>query len=160
MVALRPLIYGEGPNALDLGQADALDVLADCSPVRMAALAEALRVDASTATRAVNRLVERGLALRQRSHEDARVLQVALTEPGRRVHRELLRRRRATMKAILTGFSDSERAVLADLLERLVGGVDDMIDGVDRSVARGSRLRPDPGPSGIVTGHVDAHLAR
>ncbi len=128
MVALRPLIYGDGEDALDLGQAEALDILAGCGPTRMTAVADALRVDASTATRTVDRLVERGLVLRQRSHEDARVLQVALTGAGHRVHQELLRRRRATMEAILRRFSDRERTLLADLLERLVGGVDDVVD--------------------------------
>lgn len=124
MAALRPLIYGDTPDALDLGQADALDVLAGCGPTRMSSLADALRVDASTATRAVDRLVARGLVLRQRSDGDARVLQVALAEPGRKVHHELLRRRRSTMEAILCDFSSPERASLAELLERLVEGVD------------------------------------
>jgi DNA-binding MarR family transcriptional regulator len=139
MAALRPLIYGDGPDALDLGQADALDVLAGCGPAPMSALAEALRVDASSATRAVDRLVERGLASRRRSDDDARVQRVALTASGRRVHAELLGRRRATMEAILAPFSDDERAVLAELLERLVAGV-------DRVVAAGTA--PTPGPPG------------
>ncbi|CAN5688579.1 hypothetical protein BH20ACT1_BH20ACT1_08810 [soil metagenome] len=124
MVGLRSAIYGDGPDALDLGQADALDVLAGCSPARMSALADALRFDASTATRAVDRLVDRGLALRQRAEDDARVQRVALTPAGRRAHSELLQRRRAAMEAILADFSDADRSSLADLLERLVQGVD------------------------------------
>jgi hypothetical protein len=56
----------------------------------MSSLAEALRVDASTATRSVDRLD----------------------------------RRRATMEAILAPFSADERTVLAELLERLIAGVD------------------------------------
>src|SRR3954451_25371811 len=56
--ALRPLLFGTGPDALELGQVGTLDLLALHGPVRMRDLAEALRVDASTATRAVARLVD------------------------------------------------------------------------------------------------------
>ena len=62
MQAFRPMVYGEGDEALDLGQVDVLDLLVFHGSARMGELAEALRVDASTATRAVNRLVDAGLA--------------------------------------------------------------------------------------------------
>jgi DNA-binding MarR family transcriptional regulator len=142
MAALRPLIYGDGPDALDLGQADALDILAGCGPTPMSSLAEALRVDASTATRSVDRLVERGLAVRRRCDDDARVLRVALTASGLRAHEELLGRRRSTMEAILAPFSGDERAVLADLLERLVAGVD-RVAGADAAVTTPLSASPE-----------------
>ncbi len=59
----------------------------------------------------------------EEAEDDARVQQVALTPAGRRAHSELLQRRRAAMEAILADFSDADRSSLADLLERLVQGV-------------------------------------
>jgi DNA-binding MarR family transcriptional regulator len=94
----------------------------------MSHLAVALRVDPSTATRAVDRLVQRGLADRRREGDDGRVVEVSLTAAGRRHQQRLLERRRGMLHEVLDGFDERERATLADLLERLV-------DGVDRYVA-------------------------
>ncbi len=125
--ALRAHLYGEGPDALDLGQVDTLDLLAQVGSCRMGDLAGALRVDPSTATRAVDRLVAEGLAARRRSAADARVVEVALTPAGRCRHDALVRRRRETMAALLAGFDPEEQEQLADLLERLVAAVDDFV---------------------------------
>ena len=124
MQAFRPMVYGEGDDALDLGQVDALDLLVFHGSVRMGELAEALRVDASTATRAVNRLVDAGLAQRRRSDEDGRVMVVALTKRGGEVHRALMARRRDAIEGILAGFNGRDRQQLATLLERFVAGLD------------------------------------
>ena len=121
---LRAVLYGEGPEALDLGQVDALDLLALEGPLRMSELADHLRVEASTATRAVDRLVKDGLAVRERSADDARVVVVSVTPQGRRRHEALVERRRTAMDEILSAFEPSELPMLAELLERLVGAVD------------------------------------
>lgn len=128
MNTLRALLYGEGDDALDLGQIDGLDLLAQVGACRMTDLADVLRVDRSTATRAVDRLVESGLAERRRSAGDARVVEVVLTAEGRRRHDALVARRRDAMAHILAGFSGDERRTLADLLERLVAGVDRFVE--------------------------------
>lgn len=124
MGGLRTYLYGVGPDAVDLGQVDTLDLLAQEPCWRMRDLAAALRVDASTATRAVDRLVDAGLADRRRDADDARAVVVALTPAGRRRHEAVVERRRSAMDRILTGFDEGERAVLAELLERLIEGVD------------------------------------
>ncbi len=127
MQAFRPIVYGEGEDALDLGQVDALDLLVFHGPVRMGELAESLRVDASTATRAVNRLVDTGLAQRRRSDEDGRVMVVAITKRGNEVHRALTARRRNALEGILTDFSARDREQLAALLERFIIGLDQYV---------------------------------
>jgi DNA-binding MarR family transcriptional regulator len=121
---LRTYLYEEGGEALDLGQVDTLDLLAQAGSIRMSGLAEALRVEASSATRAVDRLVAAGLAERRRSPADARVVEATLTDAGRRRHEAVVARRREAMSRILAGFAPSEQEQLADLLERLVAGVD------------------------------------
>ncbi|HTN79599.1 MAG TPA: MarR family transcriptional regulator [Acidimicrobiales bacterium] len=124
MQAFRPMVYGDGDDALDLGQVDALDLLVFHGAVRMGELADALRVDASTATRAVNRLVDAGLAERTRSEDDGRVMVVVITKRGSEVHRALMARRRDAIEAILTDFNPRDRADLANLLERFIAGLD------------------------------------
>ena len=127
MQALRPLLYGDGPDALDLGQVDALDLLAERDGCRMNELAEALRVDASTATRAVDRLVGDGLAARTAASDDRRAVVVSLTPAGVARHRELYERRRRVVERIVAEFDEAELAQLADLLERLVAAVDRVV---------------------------------
>ena len=110
MQAFRPMVYGEGDEALDLGQVDALDLLVFHGSARMGELAEALRVDASTATRAVNRLVDAGLAQRRRSDDDGRVMVVAITKRGTEVHPALMARRRDAIEGILADLDPHERS--------------------------------------------------
>ena len=127
MQAFRPIVYGEGDDALDLGQVDALDMLVFHGSVRMGELAEALRVDASTATRAVNRLVDAGLASRERSDDDGRVMVVVLTEHGKEVHQAMMLRRRDALEGILADLDAEERLALATLLERFIAGLDSYV---------------------------------
>ena len=124
MLRLRELLYGD---ALDLGQVDALDLMVQHGTCRMSELADALRVDASTATRAVGRLVHAGLVERTPEPVDARAVRVGLTASGVAVHREMVERRRLLFERVLAGFDPVERAQLARLLERLVSGVDNAV---------------------------------
>ncbi len=124
MAALRDQLFGAGEDALEPGQFDTLEALAQRTAWRMSDLAEALRVDPSTATRAVQRLLRMGLAERQRFSQDGRVVLVAATETGRRRYEAIARCRRAFMATVLSGFDADERRQFADLLERLVRAVD------------------------------------
>jgi DNA-binding MarR family transcriptional regulator len=124
MSALRDQLFGAGDDALEPGQFDTLEALAQRPVWRMSDLAEALRVDPSTATRAVQRLLRTGLAERQRFREDGRVVLVAATDVGRRRYDAIARCRRAFMASVLEGFDAEERRQFAHLLERLVAAVD------------------------------------
>ena len=64
MSILRDHMFGAGKDALEPGQVDTLDLLVQQPAWRMSDLADALRVDPSTATRAVQRLERSGLAER------------------------------------------------------------------------------------------------
>lgn len=125
MQSIRAILHGTGADALDLGQVDALDLLVQRDAWRMTDLADALRIDRSTGTRAVARLVEAGLAARAVAPGDARGVLVRTTARGRRVQERLAERRRQFVRDVLSGFDADERATLADLLERLVQGVDE-----------------------------------
>lgn len=127
MSALRELILGTGEGALEQGQFDTLDLLAARPAWRMSEMAEALRVDPSTATRAVQRLVNSGLATRMAHDDDGRVVMVAITETGRLRHDEVAARRAQLMQHLMGVFTADERPVLAEFLERFLDAVDGYI---------------------------------
>jgi DNA-binding MarR family transcriptional regulator len=121
MQAMRHKLYGD---LLDPGQVDALDVVIQHQGCRMAELADGLRVDPSSATRVVDRLVEGGLVERVAAHGDGRGVRVVPTPSGREIHERLALRRRTMLFSVLEGFGPADRARLAALLERLVEGID------------------------------------
>lgn len=129
--ALRDHFFGVGSDALEPGQMDALDVLLTRRCWRMAELAEALRVDPSTATRTVQRLVNAGLAVRRTPDDDGRVVLVAASPEGRRRHRAVSKRRTAALSRLLGEFSPAEREQLAGLLDRFVDALDDLVGELD-----------------------------
>jgi DNA-binding MarR family transcriptional regulator len=125
--SLRDFLLGTGDDALEQGQMDSLDLLARQLSWRMSDLAEALRVDPSTATRAVQRLVGAGLAIRTPNDDDGRVVMVEITEAGRDRHADVNVRRGQLMTHMLAAFAPSERPVLAEMLERFVHAVDQFV---------------------------------
>jgi len=129
--AIRAYFYGTGDDALDPGQMDTLDVLMTRRSWRMSELAEALRVDPSTATRAVQRLVKDGLAERRPSETDGRVVQVVSSRTGRRRHLAVAKRRVRAMRAMLAEFDADERVQLAELMSRFVAALDHFAADLD-----------------------------
>ena len=123
---LRGFFIGNDETALDQGQMDTLDVLVTRKRWRMSDLAEALRVDPSTATRAVGRLISVGLAERSTCGDDGRVVQVAASRSGRNRHRAISKRRAIALSRLLGAFDPDERVLLAALMDRFVGAIDDL----------------------------------
>jgi len=114
-------------ETLDQGQLDTLDVLVTRPAWKMSEIAEALRVDPSTATRAVQRLVDIGLAQRAPSRHDARVVLVTASDEGLQRQRSILSRRVIAMSRILGGYEPGERAMLASVLEGFVCRIDELV---------------------------------
>lgn len=69
--------------ALTVPQARALFLLEGQGPMRMGSIAGALEIAVSATTTVVDRLVERGLAMRLADPQDRRVVICGLTEQGR-----------------------------------------------------------------------------
>jgi DNA-binding MarR family transcriptional regulator len=131
MSALRDRLFGAGADALEPGQVDTLELLAAHDAWRMSELADALRVDPSTATRAVQRLVKAGLAQRRSSRSDGRVVMVSVTEAGRDRLDRISEVRRVTMSLMLAAFTRGEREQFADLMERFVSALDCVVKHLD-----------------------------
>lgn len=107
---------------------DTLDLLALQPAWRMAELADALRVEPSTATRAVQRLVNAGLAERIPNPDDGRVVQVEITQAGRDVYDAVAARRGELLTFILKQYGRDELPVFADMLERFVVAIDAFVE--------------------------------
>lgn len=119
---------------LESGQYDVLWCLVVQLPAgcRMGELAVALRIDSSTATRAVDRLVRRGLAKRVQSRDDKRVLVAQATREGRRLVNEMSRQATSRWRPVLRrALSPAEMTLLSEWLERLVGTFDGAVAAAD-----------------------------
>jgi DNA-binding MarR family transcriptional regulator len=90
----------------------------------MGNLADALRVDPSTATRAIQRLIKDGLAEKVSHDGDGRVVFVAPSERGRMIHTRVTDQRRNLVFAIVEQFEPEEREVIAGSLERFSRALD------------------------------------
>lgn len=128
MLELRQMMYGTGREApLDVAQGDALDAIIELEPVRMGDLANALRVDASTATRTVARLADAGLATRVECKGDKRGVAIKATPQGRRRQARMVTTATETLDEILSAFDPDELDTLATLMERLVASLDAVV---------------------------------
>jgi DNA-binding MarR family transcriptional regulator len=114
------------PEASELGigvvLCDALIILCLRYPdgVTMSTLAESMRVEASTATRTVDRMVEKRIAQRVRSDADGRVALVKPTRWGLALQDRLTKGAARTYETILQEeFDARELETLAGMLERL-----------------------------------------
>lgn len=126
MQRFRDRLYGAAPVQLDIGQHDALEVIVQLGEARMGDVAAALRVDPSTATRTVARLEAAGLVERRRAHGDGRSVVVAPTASGVSLHEAIAGAARAALLELYDRFDDRELATLAELLDRLVQGLDEL----------------------------------
>lgn len=124
---LRDFLYGREEESIEQGQMDTLDILAQRPTWKMSELADALHVEPSTATRAVERLVKAGMAERQASADDGRVVRVAITAAGRCVYDTVVERRTELLTFILKSYRRSELPIFADMLERMVAAVDTFV---------------------------------
>jgi DNA-binding MarR family transcriptional regulator len=136
MHALRERIYQGDHGMVDLGLADALEVIDTLGACRMRDLAEALRIDPSTATRTVDRLVERGLVERVPDPDDARAVLVAPTAKGKKLRERVRTQARQAMGEILSDFTPAEAEQLAALMHKLVASVDRYISHADSTRSR------------------------
>ena len=123
--------FGVGEDALEIGQMDTLALLVQQPEWRMGDLAEALRVDPSTATRAVQRLEKFGLAQRCTGTEDKRVVMVSASDSGRARHAEAAARREELLQHIMSAYEPIEFEQLATLMERFVSSLDSFVSGLD-----------------------------
>jgi DNA-binding MarR family transcriptional regulator len=116
LVAVAARSLAQVSDDVTLAQYRALVEVASRGPLRLADLAQALRVDRSTATRMCDRLVRRGLVSRRRLTEDRRTVRISLTTAGRELVAEVTRQRRAELAQILARMPQADQAMVAGAL--------------------------------------------
>lgn len=130
---LRNHVLGPSDPVLEQAQLDALEiVVSEREGWRMTDFADALRVDPSSATRAIDRLESLGLAARVKATDDKRVVMVRATSEGRRLMRTINRSRAGGMQRLLESFEPHEREQFAELLERFVESIDHLVEELRR----------------------------
>lgn len=82
-------------------------------------LAEATLMDKVAVNRACKVLEDRGLITRAPNEDDGRSHLMVLTREGRAIHEEVMPLARATERELFAGFTQSERAELRAMLEKL-----------------------------------------
>lgn len=87
-------------------------------PMRLSALAAELELDASTVSRHVRQLEDRGLLERADDPDDRRASRVTVSEHGRSCLENAANSRRAMIATVLERWSDADREQLRLLLNR------------------------------------------
>ncbi len=122
MVAAQALVgvaaqgVAEVEDRVTLPQLRVLMLVATRGGLNLGALAQAMGVHPSNASRACDRLVEAGLLTRAESSLDRRNLMLELTEDGHAVIDELIDHRRASIATILGRLPESRRRTLASAM--------------------------------------------
>jgi DNA-binding MarR family transcriptional regulator len=97
----------------------AIIILDSQDRVTMSNLAESLGVPLSTATHTVDRLVSKGLVERNRSEEDRRVVEVQMSEYGRKLQAAFRDKRKVVARSWLEPLSGEEREVFLQLMAKI-----------------------------------------
>jgi len=113
-------------DTVDPSQAAILYVLKSQGAMRLGDLAEAMRLDASTVSRHVQQLGDRGLIDRDPDPEDGRARIIAISDAGLAGLKHTFDQRRAFITAAMSGWTDAERERLRDDIVRLTGSLDDV----------------------------------
>jgi len=103
-----------------VAEAHALMELAQEAPLSQNDLVVRLRLEKSTVSRLVSQLEQRGWIERQRNAVDGRVLDLRLTEAGRRMASDIAVARQAKFARILEAIPEEKRAFVLDALQTLV----------------------------------------
>lgn len=106
-------------DEFDFASLALLKVTAVQGPVRLSSLASLLHLDASTVSRQVRALEDRGLLERTTDPDDGRASRVVVTAHGLRALAEGAERRRVLIGEVLADWDDADRETLRVLLHRL-----------------------------------------
>jgi DNA-binding MarR family transcriptional regulator len=107
-------------DPVDYSAIPLLKLLAHQGPMRLSGLAAVLDLDASTVSRHVRQLEDRGLLERAEDRDDRRASRIAVTEQGRTCLAKGFEARCHLVARALEGISDDERETLRVLLHRVV----------------------------------------
>ena len=108
---------------MTVAQAATLEALTGSDGLRLGVLCRRLGITASTLTRNLQRLRDRGLVALEADAGDRRASRVALTESGRRAAADLARQEAGFAASIVDALGSSGTAEVLAAMERLLGAI-------------------------------------
>lgn len=121
---INPRIAGSG---IGRGQGLVLRALAEKDGMTQTEIAEKLDIRPSSLGELVVKLEENGFVERRQNENDKRVINVYLTEKGREMDKEFMNSRRQSAEAWCAGLSEEEKALLSELLGKLVSSMEESL---------------------------------
>jgi DNA-binding MarR family transcriptional regulator len=125
-----------------LPQFRTLVVLVSRGPQRVVDLAQELAVTSSTAVRMCNRLVRKGLVVREERPDDRRVAWITLTAAGRDLAGDATRRRRELIAELVASLSFTRPLGFASVINALVEAAGEVPDSQWWQRWRDAEIRP------------------
>lgn len=125
LVGVAAQSVAEAGANLTAPQLRALVIVASLGPIHLTALAAAMRVHPSNATRTCDRLVADGLLDRKDNPADRRHLALTLTPAGRQLLDGVMERRRAAISEILLRMPVATRERVAEALADFAAAADE-----------------------------------
>jgi DNA-binding MarR family transcriptional regulator len=107
-------------DEVDAATTPLLRVLTCAGSMRLSDLASRLYLDASTVSRHVRHLEERGLVERADDPDDRRAAQVAATDLGRKALQRFMQQRQRVLGELLASWPERDRRRLTELATRVV----------------------------------------
>lgn len=127
---LTRLLMKSGAHQLSRTEMGVLSTLSD-APRRITQLALTEALAQPTVTQLVDKLEDRGLVVRARSGEDARVVMVEITAAGTERLEEVRAEIRASMREALVDLPDAELTELIHAAETLGGLIEKLLSARD-----------------------------
>jgi DNA-binding MarR family transcriptional regulator len=128
LVAVVAASVLEVEERASLPQLRVLTLMAAHGSLTLGAVASALGVHPSNATRMCDRLVSAGLVDRQDDPDDRRQLRLTLTGAGRALVEEVMSHRRTAVRRAMAGMTEAERVRLAESLGSFAAAAFGLID--------------------------------
>ncbi len=116
LIAVSARSIAASDDIITLPQFRALVVLQSRGPMKLTTLAEHLGVNPSTATRTVDRLLALEMVARQPNPTSRREVVIELSGSGRKLVRDVTRRRRAAIRKIVERMPEDQRQGLVNAL--------------------------------------------
>lgn len=106
------------------GQFSFLMTLYNCDGVNQENIAKNLRMDKSTAARAVQKLMKEGYVIKKRDPSDKRAFKVFLTEKAKIFKPKIIKILSEWTEVLLSDFTEDERKIFSKFLKKIVKNVD------------------------------------
>ena len=102
-----------------------LEFLKEKDSSNMSELSNALKLTMSAATAIIDKMVELKLVHRQHSKEDRRVVEVELTDKGKKTAIKFARHRLTMIKEVFSVLTEADKKIYLKLLKKIYDGLKD-----------------------------------